>query len=42
MPHRFMFCVISTALVLQGVIISRRGPTNHPEIASWFSGVAFP
>ena len=28
MPLRLMFWVISTALVLQGVIISLRGPTK--------------
>ena len=36
MPLRFMFWVISTALVLHGVTISRRGPTNHP-VSSWAS-----
>src|SRR6056300_39642 len=29
-----MFCVISTALVLQGVIIVARGPKNSPDIVS--------
>ena len=30
-PSSPMFCVISTALVLHGVIISLRGPTNQPS-----------
>ena len=34
MPLRPMFWVISTAFVLHGVIISRRGPTNHPSNSS--------
>ena len=32
MPWRFMFCVISTAFVLHGVIISRRGPMKNPSM----------
>ena len=31
-----MFWVISTALVLQGVIILARGPIKKPKILSWF------
>ena len=31
MPSIFIFWVISTALVLQGVIISLRGPTKMPS-----------
>jgi len=37
-----MFWVISTAFVLQGVIISRRGPTKCPFRLSSLSGVASP
>ena len=39
-PLRPMFWVISTAFVLHGVIISRRGPMNHPFRLSSFSTVA--
>ena len=34
MPFMPMFCVISTALVLHGVTISRRGPTQVPRNVS--------
>ena len=36
-PFNPMFWVISTALVLHGVIISLRGPTNQPSIICSFS-----
>ncbi len=40
MPVMPIFWVISTALVLHGVIISRRGPIKHPFTEVDFSGVA--
>ena len=42
MPLRPIFCVISTAFVLQGVIISRRGPTKKPFSFSSFNNSASP
>jgi len=42
MPSIPMFWVISTAQVLQGVIISRRGPTNGALMVVASSSVAFP
>ena len=42
MPWRFMFCVISTAFVLHGVIISRLGPTKYPSSLSPSSSFASP
>ena len=42
MPWRFMFCVISTAFVLHGVTISRRGPTKNPSMLSVSAGTASP
>ena len=42
MPSSPIFWVISTAFVLQGVIISRRGPTKCPFRLSSLSGVASP
>ena len=42
MPSSPMFWVISTALVLHGVIISRRGPTKQPCRFSSLSGMASP
>ncbi|OPZ56426.1 MAG: hypothetical protein BWY89_01095 [Bacteroidetes bacterium ADurb.BinA012] len=42
MPDTAMFCVISTALVLQGVIISRRGPMNVPLTVSASRRLALP
>ena len=41
-PSNPMFWVISTALVLHGVIISLRGPTKQPFRFSSLSGVASP
>ena len=41
-PVSPMFCVISTAFVLHGVIISRRGPTKKPSSSVFASGVAPP
>ena len=42
MPLSAMFCVISTALVLQGVIISRRGPMKNPSSVLPSMSVASP
>jgi hypothetical protein len=42
MPSIPMFWVISTAQVLQGVIISQRGPINGVWMVVASSGAAFP
>ena len=41
-PEIFIFCVISTAVVLQGVIISRLGPTKYPLTLSPLINFALP